>query len=139
MTEPIHRYILFAGDTYYANGGALDIRGFGTEKGRDDLVNQGLAFIKRDGDDMSWFHVYDMKTEKIVAFSDGLCGGRVDSHLMTWTKNMIAEDCEVYVCKSTKEPRLHSAFVGETTKVWFKLEEEEREEFINFVRRSTPD
>ena len=130
MSEPVHRYILFAGDTYYANGGALDIRGFGTENGRDDLVNQGLVFVQQDGDDMKWFHLYDLKTEKIVAFADGLCGGTVDRGLEMWTKNLIAKDCEIHVCKKTKEPNFRSVFVGEVMRVWVKLDEKERDQFI---------
>ena len=130
MSEPVHRYILFAGDTYYANGGALDIRGFGTENGRDDLVAQGLVLVSKNGDDLKWFHIYDLKTEKIVAFADGLCGGTVDRGLEMWAKNSIAKDCEIHVCKKIKEPNFRSVFVGEVMRVWVKLDEKERDQFI---------
>lgn len=58
-------YLLFAGSTYYASGGAHDYQAaFPT---RDDATAQGEAL--RNDDRCDWWHVFGLSEQAIVAQS----------------------------------------------------------------------
>lgn len=62
------RFILFAGETYYAKGGAHDrIDSFGSLV---EAEAYGEALLADNSRYFDWFHVFDIGTSSIVAKSD---------------------------------------------------------------------
>lgn len=61
------RFILFAGETYYAKGGAHDrIDSFGSLV---EAQAYGEALLEHQHRSYDWFHVFDIGTSSIVAKS----------------------------------------------------------------------
>ena len=61
------RFILFAGETYYAKGGAHDlVDSFGTLA---EAQAYAEAIMQKDKYRFQWFHVFDIGTKSIVAKS----------------------------------------------------------------------
>lgn len=61
------RFLLFAGETYYAKGGAHDlVDGFGSVV---EAKAYGEALMEKDRYRFQWFHVFDIGTKSIVAKS----------------------------------------------------------------------
>ena len=61
------RFILFAGETYYAKGGAHDrIDSFGSLA---EAEAYGKALLEKEGRYFDWYHVLDIGTSSIVAKS----------------------------------------------------------------------
>lgn len=61
------RFILFAGETYYAKGGAHDrVNSFGSLV---EAEAYGKALLADGGRDFDWYHVFDIGTSTIVAKS----------------------------------------------------------------------
>jgi len=61
------RFILFAGETYYARGGAHDlVDSFGSLV---EAKAYGEALLEKDRYRFQWFHVFDIGTKAIVAKS----------------------------------------------------------------------
>lgn len=70
------RFILFAGETYYARGGAHDrIDSFGSPVEAEAYGRALLAYNSRYFD---WYHVFDIGTSTIVAKSDTQALGAPD-------------------------------------------------------------
>lgn len=53
-----NRYLVFAGDSYYARGGMLDFH-----MATDDIEADGVKNIIANND---WAHVYDMQEGRII-------------------------------------------------------------------------
>ena len=60
------RYLLFGGEGYSSNGGALDFESAHEDKNR--AIRAGRQFLK--GADMKWAHVFDLGGEKLVWHSN---------------------------------------------------------------------
>ena len=59
------RYILFAGQSYYAKGGANDYaERYDT---LDESIAKGEELIAKSQWSEDWYHVFDVETGKIVA------------------------------------------------------------------------
>lgn len=81
------RYLLFSGEVYYADGGALDLKG-----AFDDCVEAWKTGLKiaeeykdfRDAPEhYMWFHVFDCETGKILldySLSGNGCCGSLDDY-----------------------------------------------------------
>lgn len=70
------RFILFAGETYYAKGGAHDrIDSFGSLV---EAEAYGKALIEADCRRFDWYHVLDVGTSSIVAKSETQAHGAED-------------------------------------------------------------
>ncbi len=128
MADTVQRYILFAGDTYYAEGGALDFHSSGTEDQLTELIAKGIERTMKDEDDLRWFHVYDVKINKVVAASIGLNGGSFD-----YAKRMIAEDCIMFKFRDIDEQSPRGA-IGTLKKILVQLTDEEQKEQYRFLR-----
>lgn len=64
----MYRFILFAGETYYARGGAHDrIDSFGSLV---EAKSYGEALLADNSRYFDWFHVLDIGTSSIVAKSE---------------------------------------------------------------------
>lgn len=71
------RFLLFAGETYYARGRAHDlIDGFGSQ---DEAEAYGKALLSDDSWYFDWYHVFDIGTSTIVAKSDTQAHGWEDA------------------------------------------------------------
>lgn len=59
------RYVLFGGDTYYAQGGIHDY--LGESESLDSLKDSEVLknWGRRDG--LDWWHIYDIQERRIVA------------------------------------------------------------------------
>lgn len=61
------RFLLFAGETYYAKGGAHDlVDSFGSLV---EAKAYGEALMEKDRYRFQWFHVFDIGTKAIVSKS----------------------------------------------------------------------
>lgn len=70
------RFILFAGETYYAKGGAHDrIDSFASLV---EAEAYGRALIEADSLRFDWYHVLDIGTASIVAKSETQAHGAED-------------------------------------------------------------
>ena len=67
------RYLLFAGQSYYANGGWADW------KGTFDTLEEAVAHLTKL--DIDWFHVIDIQTLKAVKFVEGSYSGELPDFL----------------------------------------------------------
>jgi hypothetical protein len=65
--EAMARYILFAGRTCYAEGGAHDLRSTGDNL--NDACAWGRKLLEPGIDRQEWWHVYDNAAGRIVAGS----------------------------------------------------------------------
>jgi len=68
------RYLLFAGYSYYAGGGATDL--VQSSDDHDWLVHSGLAL--EGAGDHDWWHIWDVEEEKITAGKQGAYCGTYD-------------------------------------------------------------
>ena len=70
------RYLVFAGEDYYANGGALDFQS--SFDSMDDAAAHGKRIIGKrisEYETAEWWHVFDAETGRIVCgVSGGYCG-----------------------------------------------------------------
>lgn len=64
------RFILFAGDSFYAEGGILDFKGC--------FVDRALAIQAAQAAKDEWFQIVDAVTWRIVAYMSGSYCGVVD-------------------------------------------------------------
>jgi hypothetical protein len=70
------RYMLFAGDSYYAEGGAGDFKDDFFEL--ENAIRAGKLALENRCD---WWHVFDTENRKIVALKNGsYCGQFDDAH-----------------------------------------------------------
>ena len=72
MTSPMKRYWLFAGNSFYADGGFSDYRG------SFDTIDEAQAeFVEVEKELYSegWYHVFDSEMERIVDFVNGSYSG----------------------------------------------------------------
>lgn len=64
-----HQYILFGGDSYYAQGGLLDLLSF--HPTMDEAVREGIKLIEtQEIDSVEWWHVWDAQACKVVGRSE---------------------------------------------------------------------
>lgn len=76
MAGRLERYIVFAGDSYYPEGGALDIAGSYPDLDSALAWTRGTPERVSDLEDgMHWCHVVDSETGLIVAYNEGMLGG----------------------------------------------------------------
>lgn len=83
------RFVLFAGQRYYAGGGALDFKGEFDELG---MALEVAATVVPDEDD--WFHIVDADSWKVVAFfgyAHG-AGNDIDPAAVEYT---LSKDCKL--------------------------------------------
>lgn len=91
VTYPLKRFLVFTGCAYYADGGALDLRGSNETRGGATswILSQPRDADHTDYEDgMSWCHVLDLETGLIVAYVSGMCWGSIKDH----DRDRIAED-----------------------------------------------
>ena len=71
------RYLLFAGETYYAKGGKHDL--IGRFARRDEAFEHGSYLVSEHSDsDADWWHVYDTLHGEIIAGSESQALGAPD-------------------------------------------------------------
>jgi len=69
------RFLVFAGNSFYADGGALDFRD------HCDTLEAAMAAATELKRTFDWFHILDGETRKIVAFAEGShCGSARHFH-----------------------------------------------------------
>jgi len=65
------KYLLFAGDSYYADGGALDLQTGGEDL--DELITKAMILHK------DWWHIFDTEQMELIAGkAGGYCGQLFD-------------------------------------------------------------
>lgn len=70
------RFMLFAGDSYYADGGAIDFKG-------DFDTWQAAVMTAREAPlPFGWWHVYDTVNRKVTHRRDGANSGQVPNELL---------------------------------------------------------
>lgn len=80
------RFVLFAGQNYYAGGGALDFKGEFNEL--DAALEVAATLVPYDEE---WFHIVDTDSWKVVAYFGGAhgVGNDIDPAAVeyTWSKD----------------------------------------------------